>query len=242
MRLDQYISNKLALSRNRAQFLIDEKLVKVNSKIISKASHQVEENDIVEVIDDKKIEYVARSAIKIEKFLDLLEDGIIWFDCLDIWASTWWFTQILLSKWVNSVQTIDVGTSQLHEKIKSDSRVKCTENTDIRNYKTADNYDLIVADLSFISLHKILDKLKELSSKNTAIILLFKPQFEVGRINLKKTWVPKDDKIVIASLDKFKLACKNIGFRITKIAESELKWEAWNKEFFIYMKLADTWE
>jgi len=77
MRLDQYISNKLALSRNRAQFLIDEKLVKVNSKIISKASHQVEENDIVEVIDDKKIEYVARSAIKIEKFLDLLEDGII---------------------------------------------------------------------------------------------------------------------------------------------------------------------
>lgn len=242
MRLDQYISNKLELSRNRAQFLIDEKLVKVNSKIITKASFQIEENDIVEVSEDKKIEYVARSAIKLEKFLELLDIDITWFNCLDVWASTWWFTQILLSKWVKSVQTIDVWTLQLHDKIKTDIRVSYLENLDIRDYKTTNSYDLIVVDLSFISLHKILDKFKELSSKNTALILLFKPQFEVWRINLKKTWVPKDDKIVVASLDKFKLACKNTGFRITKIAESELKWEAGNKEFFIYMKLADIWE
>ncbi|MDD2909201.1 MAG: TlyA family RNA methyltransferase [Candidatus Gracilibacteria bacterium] len=239
MRLDQHISTKLELSRNRAQFLIDEKLVKVNSKIITKASFQVNEGDIVEVTEDKKIEYVARSAIKLELFLEELDFDITGFKCLDAGASTGGFTQILLNKGASRVQTIDVGTSQLHDKIKLDSRVNCIENMDIRNYKTTDNYDLIVADLSFISLHKIIESLKGLSSKNTSLILLFKPQFEVGRDNLKKSGVPKDDKIVIRSLDKFKLACKTMGFRVSKIEESKLKGEAGNREFFIFMKLAD---
>lgn len=239
MRLDHYIVKNFGYSRNRAQFFIDENLVKVNDKIITKASFQVEENYKVEIIEDKKVEYVARSAIKLEEFLKEIELDISWKACLDVGASTWWFTQILLIRWASSVQTIDVGTSQLHDKIKSDSRVKFIENMDIRDYKTNEIYDLIVADLSFISLHKIIDNLKNLSSSDTKIILLFKPQFEVGRINLRKTWVPKDDKIVIASLDKFKLACKDIGFKITKISESKLRGEAWNKEFFIFMGLGD---
>lgn len=240
MRLDQYIASNFGYSRNRAQFFIDEKLVKVNDKIVTKTALKIEENDKVEIIEDKRVEFVARSAIKLEEFLKEVEIDISWKVCLDVGASTWWFTQILLIRWASSVQTIDVGTSQLHDKIKSDSRVKFIENMDIRDYKTNETYDLIVADLSFISLYKIIDNLKNLSSSGTKIILLFKPQFEVGKINLRKTWVPKNEKVIIEALDKFKKICKEKGLKITKISESKLPGEAGNKEYLILMKLGNS--
>lgn len=249
MRLDQYVATKLNLSRNRAQFLIDEKLVKVNSQINTKSSLNLKGTDIVEIIEDKKVEYVARSALKLDAFLNEIDLQIEWKMCLDAGASTGWFTQILLERWANKVIAVDVWTSQLHEKIRSDSRVISIENTDIRDFKienlsTLENsnliqyFDIIVADLSFISLHKIIDNLKNLSWTNTNLVLLFKPQFEVGRINLKKTWVPKDEKVIAASLEKFKIVCKETWFWITKISESKLPGEAWNKEYFILLKLA----
>lgn len=255
MRLDQYIASNFGFSRNRAQFFIDEKLVKVNDKIVTKTALKIEENDKVEIIEDKRVEFVARSAIKLEEFLKEVEIDISWKVCLDVGASTWWFTQVLLNKWVSQVVAVDVWSSQLHEKIKNDKRVISLENTDIRELRINNweliiennskiltlnsKFSLIVVDVSFISLIKILDSLIWLSNADTKIILLFKPQFEVGRINLRKTWVPKDDKIVIASLDKFKFECKNIGFKIIKISESKLRGEAGNKEFFILMNLND---
>lgn len=247
MRLDQYIASNFGFSRNRAQFFIDEKLVKVNDKITTKASLQIEENDKVEIIEDKKVEFVARSAIKLDEFLKEIELDINWKTCLDVGASTWWFTQVLLNKWASQVVAVDVWTSQLHEKIKNDKRVISLENTDIRkivnyellitNYKK-NWFDIIVVDVSFISLIKILDSLIWLSNADTKIILLFKPQFEVGRINLRKTWVPKNEKVIIEVLDKFKKICKEKGLKITKISESKLLGEAGNKEYLIFMKLS----
>lgn len=316
MRLDQYIASNFGFSRNRAQFFIDEKLVKVNDKIITKTAFQVEESDKVEIIEDKRVEFVARSAIKLDEFLKEVELDISWKTCLDVGASTWWFTQVLLSRWACQVVAVDVWTSQLHKKIKNDKRVISLENTDIRELKIenwklkiekkldssfhsewqekeifssvipakagiqetkipnstiitdqksfldshfypkstsygahgndnrgnnqndlviSSQFSLIVVDVSFISLNKILDSLINLSSNETRLILLFKPQFEVGKINLKKSWVPKNEKVIVEALDKFKKLCKEKGLKITKISDSKLPGEAWNKEYLIFI-------
>ncbi|EKE30372.1 MAG: hypothetical protein ACD_2C00001G0022 [uncultured bacterium (gcode 4)] len=239
MRLDQHIAANFGFTRNRAQFLIDEKLVKVNGKVTTKNSLQIEEWDIVEIQEDKRTNYVARSALKLDAFLDEIEISIKGKTCVDVWASTGWFTQVLLERWANEVYAIDVWSSQLHEKVKNDSRVISLENCDIRKmerslikWKT----DIIVVDVSFISLWKILESLISLSEDWTEMILLFKPQFEVWRKNLKKSWVPINDAVIRQYLDKFKKLCKESGLRITKISESKLPGEAWNIEYFIYLR------
>jgi 23S rRNA (cytidine1920-2'-O)/16S rRNA (cytidine1409-2'-O)-methyltransferase len=101
------------------------------------------------------------------------------FICLDVGASTGGFTQVLLQHGAKKIIALDVGTSQLHETLRAESRVISIENTDIRNVKLEDKFDIIVVDVSFISLRKIIPTLIELKSENTELILLFKPQFEV---------------------------------------------------------------
>ena len=115
--------------------------------------------------------------------------------CLDIGASTGGFTQVLLMRGVQSVCAVDVGTLQLHPSIRADSRVTSFENMDIRNYQATTSFDLIVGDISFISLTKLIDSILLLASIQTEIILLYKPQFEVGSENLRKTGVPKSELI-----------------------------------------------
>lgn len=242
MRLDQYISENFEFTRNRAQFIIWEKLVKVNWEIITKNSFNTKETDIIEIIEDLKTQYVSRSAVKLDIFLNEIDFSVKNFTCIDIGASTWWFTQVLLQKWASKVFAIDVGTSQLHSILKNDKRVVSLESTDIRDYTKIiefiknDKIDLIVGDISFISLSKITDDIIKFKSPETQLIILFKPQFEVWRINLTKTGVPKNEKVIIQALDNFKKNCKEKDLKIQKIVESGLKWEAGNKEYLIWMK------
>ncbi|EKE26471.1 MAG: hemolysin A [uncultured bacterium (gcode 4)] len=237
MRLDRFISEKYDFSRNKAQFLVKEWLVKVNSKIIEKVSFDTKETDFIEIIEDRRNEFVARSAVKLYDFLDLIDLDVTDFICLDIWASTWWFSQVMLLRWAKLIYAIDVWTSQLHESIKNNSKIISFENTDIRKYESKEKFDLITVDVSFISLTKIISKIKELSSKNTNVILLFKPQFEVWKANIWKNWVVKDKKAITNSLDSFKKILKENGFQIQKLSESTLPGEAWNIEYLIFLKV-----
>lgn len=234
MRLDLYVSEKFNVSRNKAQFSIQESKIKVNWKIITKSSFDVLEKDIIEIIDDLEIKYVARSALKLKWFIQ--ENNLIInnFVCLDIWSSTWWFSQILLENNVSKIYAVDVWTSQLHEKIKSDKRVISIENTDIRNFIKNDIYDLIVCDVSFISLSLLIESIYNLAQEKTKILLLFKPQYEVGNQNLTKWWVPKDEKISINRLNKFLEDLRKSNFKINLVKKSILLWESWNQEYFIY--------
>ncbi len=239
MRLDQFVSEKIWLSRNRAQFLISSWLVKVNWILEKKNWLQISDSDLVEIAEDRRKDYVSRSAVKLFDFLSTsdLHVFVNWKKCLDVGASTWWFTQVLLDDMAYQVFAIDVGSSQLHEKIKSDSRVISKENTDIRSLDVKDfgsGLDLIVVDVSFISLSKIIDCLISLMSSDSRLIMLFKPQFEVGNSNLnKRTWVPKNQKIITIALNSFKCLCKEKGLEIIKISESSLPGESWNIEYFI---------
>lgn len=98
MRLDKYISENHNCTRNRAQFFIDQKLVSVGDRTDRKASYEVRESDVVTILDDKRVQFVSRSAIKLDTFFDEIKLDVADMDCLDIGASTGGFTQVLLMR------------------------------------------------------------------------------------------------------------------------------------------------
>ncbi len=241
MRLDLYISEKYGFTRNKSQALIDAGFICVNGKVIDKASFSVTWDEIFSIREDKSIHWVSRSAGKLDGFLE--EIGFIditWKNCLDIGSSTGGFTQVLLEKWSSHVDAVDVGTDQLHEKIKNDPRVSSFEKTDIRKFSgtchPGGTYDIITCDVSFISLAEIIPDILRFLDKNTDIFLLFKPQFEVGRANLRKTGVPKDKKIVEQKLKEFEQLLNHNCLKIKKKSPSTVIWEAGNEEWMIWGK------
>ncbi len=205
MRLDDNVKEIFNISKTKAQKYIREGIVKIDDKIITKPGYILkdEEKYNIEIIEEKnRYTYVSQGALKLKKAVEefklekILKDNI----CIDIGSSTGGFTEILLENGVKKVYSIDVGTSQLDEKLKKNNKVISLENTDFRNIEIDkenkfrnDNIDTIVGDLSFISLKKIIDKIVEISPKN--IILLIKPQFEVGEdIARKYNGVIEDKK------------------------------------------------
>ena len=204
MRLDDRVKEIFNISKTKAQKYIREGIVKIDDKIITKPGYILkdEEKYNIEIIEEKnRYIYVSQGALKLKKAVEefklegILKDNI----CIDIGSSTGGFTEILLENGVKKVYSIDVGTSQLDEKLKKNNKVISIENTDFRNIQIDkenkfqnDNIDTIVGDLSFISLKKIIDKIVEIEPKN--IILLIKPQFEVGEDIARKYNGVIDDK------------------------------------------------
>ena len=204
MRLDDRVKEIFSISKTKAQKYIREGIVKIDDKIITKPGYILkdEEKYNIEIIEEKnRYIYVSQGALKLKKAVKkfnlegILKDNI----CIDIGSSTGGFTEILLENGVKKVYSIDVGTSQLDEKLKKNKKVISIENTDFRNIQIDkenkfrnDDIDTIVGDLSFISLKKIIDKIVEISPEN--IILLIKPQFEVGEDIARKHNGVIDDK------------------------------------------------
>ena len=209
MRLDDRVKEIFNISKTKAQKYIREGIVKVDNKIITKPGYILKDEEKnnkkeynIEIIEEKnRYIYVSQGALKLKKAVEefklkeILKDNI----CIDIGSSTGGFTEILLENEVKKVYSIDVGTSQLDEKLKKNNKVISIENTDFRNIQIDkdnkfqnDNIDTIVGDLSFISLKKIIDKIVEISPEN--MILLIKPQFEVGEDIARKYNGVIDDK------------------------------------------------
>ena len=209
MRLDDRVKEIFNISKTKAQKYIREGIVKIDDKIITKPGYILKDEEKnnkkeynIEIIEEKnKYIYVSQGALKLKKAVEefnlqeILKNNI----CIDIGSSTGGFTEILLENGVKKVYSIDVGTSQLDERLKKNNKVISIENTDFRNiqiYKDNkfqnDNIDTIVGDLSFISLKKIIDKIVEIEPEN--IILLIKPQFEVGEDIARKYNGVIDDK------------------------------------------------
>ena len=209
MRLDDKVKEIFNISKTKAQKYIREGIVKIDDKIITKPGYILKDEEKnnkekynIQIIEEKnRYIYVSQGALKLKKAVEefnleeILKNNI----CIDIGSSTGGFTEILLENEVKKVYSIDVGTSQLDEKLKKNNKVISIENTDFRNIQIDkenkfqnDNIDTIVGDLSFISLKKIIDKIVEIEPKN--IILLIKPQFEVGEDIARKYNGVIDDK------------------------------------------------
>ncbi len=232
-RLDYYISDFDGItSRNIAQQLIKDGKISVNGKIVTKPSFKVDDGMTVSRVQEHL--YVGRAALKLKAFLEEYAVDIAGKQALDVGSSTGGFTEILLENDVQSVICVDVGKDQLHDRIRSDGRVTSVEEQDIRTFGS-EPFELLTCDVSFISLHNILESLDSLSSD--ALIILFKPQFEVGQeVKRNRAGVVQDEKAIAMSCERFEDATQLLGWNLVKKMPSLIEGKEGNREYFYYFK------
>jgi len=234
MRLDKYITQNYDIqSRNKASELIKAGKVLVNEKIIKKTSFDIAGDEIVTISEDEF--FVSRSAYKLKYFLEDNKISVKDKIAIDIGSSTGGFTQILLNNVIKSVTCVDVGTNQLHPSIKSDKRIIIAENTDIRKFESNTTYELVTCDVSFISILNILDDINRLSSNE--IIILYKPQFEVGKdIKRDNNGVVLDIVAIQKERENFLEATEKLNWKLEIANESKLAGKSGNIEELFYFK------
>lgn len=234
MRLDLFLTKAFDIqSRNKAHELIKANKIKIDGVIITKPSFNVEKTQKVEILEDNF--YVSRAAYKLKYFLDEINLDIKNLDALDIGSSTGGFTQILLENDVKSVTCVDVGSNQLHEKLRDNSKIEFFENCDIRDFHSSKIFEIVTCDVSFISLHNIFADINRLSHKN--IILLFKPQFEVGtNIKRDKKGMVKDKNAIEQARIKFLDATIALNWNLIKSSISKLEGKDGNIEELFYFQ------
>lgn len=232
MRLDLYLVNNFDLqSRNKASELIKSNKIKIDGVIITKPSFNVENEHQIEILEDEF--YVSRAAYKLKYFLDEIKLNLKDKNTLDIGSSTGGFTQILLENDVKKVTCVDVGSNQLHDKVKENPRITFFENTDIRDFQSNEVFHMVTCDVSFISIHNIIDTIDKLASSD--IIILFKPQFEVGNnVKRNKKGVVTDKKAIARARDLFINKTTQLNWKIIHSNESKLQGKDGNEEELFY--------
>ena len=235
MRLDKYLVDEgYYESRNRANDAIKAGLVLVDGKK-PKVSAKVDENTVVEVQDSKF--YVSRAARKLENFL--AEHAVEMKDkrALDIGSSTGGFAQIVLENGVATLDCVDVGSDQLHISLRENEKLSLHEETDIRAYENDVAFEVITCDVSFISILQITDDIDRLAAKGTDIVILYKPQFEVGKD------VKRDSKGVVQDLDaiarrkeEFEAEAEKLGWEEQYQALSKVQGKEGNQEYLYHFK------
>ncbi len=236
MRLDNYLyKHGFTDSRNRAKELILNKKVSVNSSIITKASFNVDNNLPLNIEILQESIYVGRGAEKLKYFLLSNKIDIKNRRCLDVGSSTGGFVQILLENGAAFVTAVDVGTGQLHRLLKQDRRVCSVEQTDIRDFVTDELFDVVTCDVSFVGIEYIMKDLDRLSRKD--IIILFKPQFEVGKdVKRNKKGVIKDQKAIESAIKKFQSQTYEYGWKLIAKEYCKIKGKEGNAEIFYHFQ------
>lgn len=234
MRLDLFLTKTFNIqSRNKACELIKSHQVKIDGVIISKPSFNVEEQHHVELLEESF--YVSRAAYKLKYFLDELQLNLTHKEALDIGSSTGGFAQILLENHIQKITCVDVGSNQLHPTLRDNAKIEFFEQCDIRNFKPNRQFEIITCDVSFISLHNILNAIDELASSE--IIILFKPQFEVGtQVKRDKKGVVKDLKAIELARSRFIEATQLLNWTLVKNSISQLQGKDGNIEELFYFK------
>lgn len=232
MRLDLYLTQNCNIqSRNKAHELIKANKIKIDGKVISKPSFKIEKESKVEILEEDF--FVSRAAYKLKYFLDECSLNLDNKNALDIGSSTGGFTQILLSQNVQHVTCVDVGSNQLHSSIKGNEKVTFFENTDIRNFNPDKSYDIVTCDVSFISVLNIIEHIHALANKD--IIVLFKPQFEVGaNVKRDKKGVVQDSKAIAMARVRFLDTIALLKWNLHYSAMSKLQGKDGNHEELFY--------
>ncbi len=212
MRLDHYLVAHQNLTRSRAQLLIKDGAVLVNNIPVTKPNYDVKTSDQLSLHDT--IKYVSRAGLKLEYALDIFQINPNGMTCLDIGSSTGGFTDCLIQRNALHVDSVDVGTEQLAPSLRNNPQVSLYEQTDIRVFQNTQTYDLIVCDASFISLKNILPEIPRFAKRDGYVILLIKPQFEVGRDFLGKGGIVTDEMRVIEIITDIVTCAKKHNLRI----------------------------
>lgn len=192
--------------------------------------------DVEIAIQDNPNPYVSRGGLKLEKALQVFEIDLSGKVCLDIGASTGGFTDCMLQNGAAKVVAVDVGYGQLAWKLRSDSRVVCVERTNFRYMKKEDlgiEFDFATADVSFISLSKILPAAGELLREGGTMVCLVKPQFEAGREKVGKKGVVRDPEVHKAVLTSCCQYAQNSGFAVKALSWSPIRGPEGNIEYLM---------
>lgn len=239
MRLDLYLVDKgLAPTRQKGRYLIDNGLVKINGKVCTKASFDVEEH-IVEICGEG-IPYVSRGGFKLEGALREFEISVKDCVCADVGSSTGGFTDCLLKNGARSVFAIDSGSDQLHESLREDPRVIVMENFNAKGLtkealKT--QVDIVVCDLSFISQRLIHENVSDILKSGGYFISLIKPQFESGgKEFLGKGGIVKDPKVHKRAIEDVVKSAEGHEMDCLKVITSPIKGKEGNTEYLAWFK------
>jgi 23S rRNA (cytidine1920-2'-O)/16S rRNA (cytidine1409-2'-O)-methyltransferase len=232
------VEQGLAPTRERAQSLILSGQVLVNDTPVTKAGQQVSIESVVRVRGEDH-PYVSRGGIKLAAALDSFSVPVQGRVGLDVGASTGGFTHVLLLRGALQVFAIDVGHNQLDWKIRNDARVIVHEKVNARNLSFAlidRKVDLIVMDVSFISIEKVLPALVQFSGPDTDWITLIKPQFEVGKENVGKGGIVTSEAARQQAVDRITVFGETLGLKRLGLIESPITGTQGNKEFLAHWR------
>lgn len=245
MRLDVAMVHRgLARSRRRAAELVAEGRVSVGGDVARKPAQQVRDSDELRVAESSVPEYVSRAGHKLVGALDAvarLAPGaleVIGARCLDAGACTGGFTQVLLERGAGHVTAVDVGHGQLSPVVAEDPAVTALEGTDVRDLTAASlgsPPSVVVADLSFISLTLVTERLVALAAPGANLLLMVKPQFEVGRERLGSGGVVRSVELRGEALLGVAAAARRAGATVRGVVPSPLPGPAGNHEYFLWL-------
>jgi len=247
MRIDLLLVQQgLAPTRSAAQRLIDGSAVRwlgpKGWSVPKKAGEDVPETSRLEVTDDAELRFVSRGGLKLDGALAKLAIDVAGMTCLDIGQSTGGFTDVLLSRGAEHVVGIDVGHGQLHPRLAADARVTALEGVNARHLEASQlpfaSFDLVVGDLSFISLALVLPALVPLMGGG--LLLLVKPQFELQPIDIGADGQVKSEKAYGHVEAKLRKACARCGLEVLAWLDSATPGGTGAREFFLHARRAAT--
>ena len=235
------VSLGLAETRTKAQALVMAGDVLVDERRVEKPSETYSPDRNVRLkSDSRESRYVGRGGLKLEHALREFHICLDAYVCLDVGSSTGGFTDCLLKHGAERVFAVDAGTNQLVWSLRNDPRVRVLENTNARYLDPSDfetRFELITVDVSFISVTKILGALLPLLKPEGTVIVLIKPQFEVGKGEVGKGGVVKDPakhEMVIEAVAK---AAHAAGLCVSAVVESPILGSKGNKEFLMHLRI-----
>jgi 23S rRNA (cytidine1920-2'-O)/16S rRNA (cytidine1409-2'-O)-methyltransferase len=245
-RLDKLVwGHGLAPSREQAKMLISSGQVSVDGKIQSKPGSFWDDESVKLQVTGEVLPYVSRGGLKLEKALDAFAISLHGAVCLDIGASTGGFTDCMLQRGAQKVYCVDVGTGQLAQRLQEDSRVVSLEKTNFRYLLPQDFWkavgeeiypDFAGADVSFISLDKILPSAYALLKEGGSMVCLIKPQFEAGPRKTDKNGVIKDPAVQIQVIKQVIAFAEGLGFVAKNLSDSPIRGGSGNLEYLVHLQ------
>jgi 23S rRNA (cytidine1920-2'-O)/16S rRNA (cytidine1409-2'-O)-methyltransferase len=238
-RIDKLLVERgLAASRTRAQALVMAGLVVVNEQRVEKPSETFSAEARIRVrgSDDPAARYVGRGGLKLEAALEAFQLDVRDFVCLDVGASTGGFTDCLLQRGARRVVAVDVGHNQIDWRLRTDPRVEVREGVNARHLASedfAEQFDLAVMDVSFISATKVLPAIVPLLKEAGRVVVLVKPPFEVGRGEVGKGGIVRDATQHARVVEEVNRAARELGLEVIGVIDSPILGAEGNKEFLV---------
>jgi 23S rRNA (cytidine1920-2'-O)/16S rRNA (cytidine1409-2'-O)-methyltransferase len=237
VRIDRLlVETGLAESREKAQAMVMAGEVLADGQKVTKAGQKLSPDAEIRLLGER-LKYVSRGGLKLEAALHAFAIQVQGKVCLDIGSSTGGFTDCLLQQGAKKVYAVDVGTAQLHWNLRQDARVVLHENVNARYLSkevVPEEVDFACCDVSFISATRILPALPPLLKLGAALVVLVKPQFEVGKGEVGKGGIVRDPRQHREAVEKVRAALAEIGFSRVEEMESPILGAEGNKEFLLY--------